>query len=504
MAVDTLIVSREVRSLRAEVAALRNEFAKMQSVFQDVQEQYAYAIMEIANLIKTLGGEIKNDIEQNKIEIQDDRFKNILGLPKKFDGVENEFVKMQSVFQDVQEQYAYAAMEIVSLIKTLGGEIKNDIEQNKIEIQDDQFKNILGLSKKFDDAKKGLTESLSQSLLNVQTDFQQKFSELKIQSEKIFDRQNEQSDFITDLMNENFGNHFGSIENSLAAQQKMFGEILSLQNSILDEKFDGLQKKFTEKILNVGENVSIVQKNFSQLSSEVDEIISKSQKALLKNQKDFLKKIDSTSDKHGDIFKTLNAIEELLRLIAANQMIADIQNEISSQNQNTDKKISPQENYSSNSYSGGRKSISIYGRAGAGKTTLATVLKSRMKNISVKKIAAIDTFRVYDYPTEDVVIYVIDEAQPNLLEIRQFIELNKHVKKLLLVVNVTGKFPDDGDREIFSNFQYSVGFSSVDWSKIYVIYAYLKGAQNAWENRDYGSIHESNFAKIEDFINRNF
>ena len=88
--------------------------------------------------------------------------------------------------------------------------------------------------------------------------------------------------------------------------------------SRIEKNFNSLQQNLLKKVSGVGENVSVVQKNISKFSSEVDEILSD-------NQKTLLKKIDSANNKPQDFYKTLNAIEELLRLIAANQLLNEVQ-----------------------------------------------------------------------------------------------------------------------------------------------------------------------------------
>ena len=388
MAVDTLIASREIKSLRAEVAALKNEFVKMQKIFQDVQEQYGYAFIEMTNLMRTLSGEIKENMEKNQISLQDENFQNILGL-----------------------------------------------------------------SKKIDDVKKGLTENLSQALLNVQAEQKNFFANNFSQLEKIFDAQQI-----------NFGNHFDAIENSVAAQQKIFEEIFSQKNSEVIEK------------------ISVVQKNIKKFSSEVDEILSKNQKTLTKN-------FDGAKKQRKDIYKLLGSLEELLRLIAANQLLNEVENNLPTKN-NSSQKIS----------SSGKKKIYIYGRGRAGKTTLADILKRRMDNIEITESWAINRYNVSENPNADKIIYIIDESEPNSTEIRQFIALSRNVEKILLVVNTTAKFPNSRDREIFSDFQYAVGYSKVEWSKIYVVCVYLQGAKHSWTNYDYGSFERSNFKDIEEFI----
>ena len=93
---------------------------------------------------------------------------------------------MYSAFQDIQEQFGFALAEIANLIKTSNSDTKTEIEK-------------------------------------IKADLQQKVDDLKVQSEKIFVGQTEQSDFITDLMNESFS----QLEKNLADNAEKFNSRLS-------------------------------------------------------------------------------------------------------------------------------------------------------------------------------------------------------------------------------------------------------------------------------------
>lgn len=353
-------------------------------------------------------------------------------------------------------------------------EIKNNLEQNKVELQDEQSQNILELSKKIDKANEGLTENLSQSLLNI-------LSENETQSARQVDQKNlliekfTQLEKISDAQQINFRNHFDKIENSLEAQQKMFEEIFTRQNSEIVEKFN------------------TVKSQIKKISSELDECVTD-------NQKNLTKKLDSASEQQKNIYKILGSFEELLRLIAANQLILQVYTElkISSEKKNSLPDVN----------SGKKKKIFIYGRTRVGKTTLSDVLQRRMSNLDIIETSAINRFDVPLQPDAEALIYIIDESTPDSKEIEQFIELIERNRKILLVVNVTAKFPTKSiDERIYDKFLYHVHYhyqgETVQWSKISVVYVYLEGARRAC-NHDYGSFQKSGFDEIEQYISRNY
>lgn len=78
-------------------------------------------------------------------------------------------------------------------------------------------------------------------------------------------------------------------------------------------------------------------------------------------------------------------------------MLANIQVEIPTENQNTNEETPSQENFSSNSYSSRKKSISIYGRAGVGKTTLADILKNKAAQIARRYLQDSELLRVSNF-----------------------------------------------------------------------------------------------------------
>lgn len=212
--------------------------------------------------------------------------REIKSLRAEISELRTEISFMYSALQNIQEQFGFALAEISNLIRTSDSNRKNDFEKIQTDFQE-----------KFNDVKKELSENENQS---ARYDEQEKFFADKFaQLEK-----------ISDTQQINFGNHFDTIENSVAAQQKMFAEIFSQKNSEVSE---------------VIEKISVVQKNLAKFSSEVDEILSD-------NQKNLMKKIDSVNDKPKDFYKTLNAIEELLRLIAANQLLNEVQNNLPQKN----------------------------------------------------------------------------------------------------------------------------------------------------------------------------
>lgn len=150
----------------------------------------------------------------------------IKNLRAEISELRGEVAFIYSAFQEVQEQFGFALAEIANLIKTSNSDTKTEIEK-------------------------------------IQADLQQKFDDLRSQNEKIFSRQIEQSDFITDLVNENFNS---------------------------------------------------VQENFSQL-----------EKNLADNAEKFNSRLTFLASNNENTNKILAEIEELLRIVTANQMLNDIE-----------------------------------------------------------------------------------------------------------------------------------------------------------------------------------
>ena len=309
--------------------------------------------------------------------------------------------------------------------------------------------------KKFDTQ----TESISVVL--------KKFTELQNQSTKISEQQDEQTKKIADLMNENvsrlektsetqqlnFRNYFDKINNALNAQQKLFGD-------------------------NFSEKISAVEKTLQKFPQQNDATI-----------------------------KYLSAMEELLRFIAANQMLNEVEKNLPQKNKSTEKvAVSNNNSWYENFSSSRMKKIFIYGRTRVGKTTLADTLKMRMSNIEITETDAINRYDIPLNPSANVIVYVIDESTPDSKEILNFVKLCSNVRKILLVVNVTAKYPNEyEDKKIYRYFKDKVNsiytLENYFWSKISEVYVYLKGAKTAWNNRDYNNFSRSNFPAIENFIN---
>jgi len=358
--------------------------------------------------------------------------REIKNLRADISDLRTEVAFMYSAFQNIQEQFGFALAEIANSIKTLNGEIKNFQQNNSV------------------------ADSVNENFSRIEK--------------------------ISETQQLNFRNYFDKIENSLAAQQKIFSDIFNQQSADFEKNFNSMQ----EKVSGVGENISVVQKNIKKFSSEVDEILSD-------NQKNLLKKIDSANDKPKDFYKTLNAIEELLRLIAANQLLNEVQQNLPTKN-NSLPKVS----------SGRKKKIFIYGRSRVGKTTLAEILKLRIDNIEIIENVAINSYDVPTNSNTDKIIYIIDESEPNSTERYNFYEISKLNKKILLVVNVTSKFPSYSDEQIFYRFKNKVDYTyspSIDWNKVSAVNVYLQGAQRAWNDGKFNLFQKSNFDAIEKFIN---
>lgn len=198
--------------------------------------------------------------------------REIKSLRAEISELRTEISFMYSALQNIQEQFGFALAEISNLIRTSDSNRKNDFEKIQTDFQE-----------KFNDVKKELSENENQS---ARYDEQEKFFADKFaQLEK-----------ISDTQQINFGNHFDAIENSVAAQQKMFQEIFSRQNS-----------EVIEKISKVGVSIE-------------------------ENQKTLTKNFDGAKNQQKDIYKLLGSLEKLLRLIAANQLLNEVQNNLPQKN----------------------------------------------------------------------------------------------------------------------------------------------------------------------------
>lgn len=355
---------------------------------------------------------------------------------------------MYSAFQDVQEQFGFALTEISNSIKTLNGEIKENLEKNQNSMQDENFQNILGLSKKLDETKKGLTENFNQSLLKLQTEQKNFFLNNFSQLEK-----------ISDTQQINFGNHFDAIKNSVAAQQKMFAEI------------------------------------FSQKNSEVIEKISKVGVSVEENQKTLTKNFDGAKNQQKDIYKLLGSLEKLLRLIAANQMLDEVENNLPTKNNSSQKssqKIS----------SGKKKKIFIFGLYNSFRENLAELLKRVIQNIELT--VTTEANKCHD---ADLIIYPV----PSLLysfEATEFFKLLTMGKKILIVVNQTQNYPTEFKEEsryfrFKSELDKEYHTYPNDWKNVSVAYISLGLAKRAWDSSNFDLFRKSNFIEIENFINEN-
>ena len=355
--------------------------------------------------------------------------REIKNLRADISDLRTEVAFMYSAFQNIQEQFGFALAEIANSIKTLNGEIKNFQQNNSV------------------------ADSVNENFSRIEK--------------------------ISETQQLNFRNYFDKIESSLAAQQKIFSDIFNQQSAEFEKNFNSMQ----EKISGVGENISVVQKNIKKFSSEVDEILSD-------NQKNLLKKIDSANDKPKDFYKTLNAIEELLRLIAANQLLNQVQQNLPTKN-NSLPKVSAKK----------KKHIFICGQIKTGKTTLAEVLKFRLDNLEIVE-TSIDLSEVSGKINADLIIFVLDEKVCTYRVMQRFYDLLVNNRQILVVVNPT---ENKNDKNIFENFKDAIRkyFPTLpsDWDRVFVVNVYLKGAREAWSKGDYGKFHRSNFEAIEKFIN---
>lgn len=374
--------------------------------------------------------------------------REIKNLRAEIADLRTEVAFMYSAFQSIQEQFGFALAEIANLIKNLNGEIKNLQQENSAE------KNFDLLRDKISVLEKNFSQQISQNI-SATDSVNENFSRI----EK-----------ISETQQLNFRNYFDKIENSLSAQQKIFSDIFNQQSADFEKNFNALQSALLEKVSGVGENVSVVQKNLAKFSSEVDEI-------LADNQKNLLKKFDSANNKPKDFLKTLNAIEEMLRLIAANQLLNEVQQNFP----NSYKKTSL-----------GNKKFFIYGHAGVGKSTLAEILQKRFEDLEIKTLN-IENYYTTTKPDADLIIYIIDGTEIGSAEVKRFKNLRQDNERILFVIN--DKMIYENDKIIYEEFYHDV-YESRQVASMFNIATRMRNIYDKFldrvGHRDSGKISEIN------------
>jgi len=365
--------------------------------------------------------------------------REIKNLRAEIADLRTEVAFMHSALQNIQEQFGFALAEIANSIKNLSSEIQNSADKNFSLLREEMTIMDRNFNRK-------ITENISAT-----DSVNENFSRI----EK-----------ISETQKLNFRNYFDKIDNSLVAQQKMFGEVFNQQSADIEKKFN-----------------------------TVEEIVQSSQKNLLK-------KLNAKTNQ--DLIKNLSAIENLLRLIAANQMLGEVEKNFNK------KKSLP------NVSSSRKKKIFIYGRSKVGKSTLEELLLKRFNNLEITETKAIERYEVEVKPNADLVIYVITNSSIDSNEIKRFNKIYRANKNILMIVNAKLLYDMDKRIEIArsqvkiqmsdtlsldnvsKNFLYNVGL--YDWSKIPVIKLNLKAALRGLRSDD--KLFEfSNFEAIEKFIN---
>lgn len=306
-----------------------------------------------------------------------------------------------------------------------------------------------------------------------------KFTELQNQSTKISEQQDEQAKKIADLMNENvsrlektsetqqlnFRNYFDKINNALNAQQKLFGD-------------------------NFSEKISAVEKT--------------------------LKKFPQQNDA---INKNLFAMEELLRLIAANQMLSEVEKNLPQKNKSTEKvAVSNNNSWYENFSSSRMKKIFIYGRKRVGKSTLLKMLQKNFSGYEFVEVYGVDDHFITDnWLKSEFAIFVIDLNIPSNYETGNFERICRINKKIMLVINVKSIYEWEKDshsrrrqvkntmdgnyKYIYDTFKNRCSYY-LDSNKVITFYVHLKAAEiSQMYPQDDALLQLSNFPAIENFIN---
>lgn len=189
-----------------------------------------------------------------------------------------------------------------------------------------------------------------------------------------------------------------------------------------------------------------------------------------------------------NIYEMLGSFEKLLGLIAAGQIINEVEKSL------------PKKDFCR------RKKIFIYGGVKVGKSTLAEILHMRIDNLEITETVAIELKDVPTKPDADLIIFVLGESFLTYYALQRFYNLLTENEKILLVVNPVARFPVEGnDEEIYLKFQSEVRkyypVKPSDWEKISVVYVYLAGAKMALRDKNLNLFRKSNFEAIENFIN---
>lgn len=332
-----------------------------------------------------------------------------------------EVADMQSALLSVQEQYGYAVVELLNR----SNEFDKEISEIKSQLQnyyDDYNDLIVELA----NLLRNLNGDTKKEIEQLKSDLQQKLDNLKIQSEKIFTRQNEQSDFITDLMNENL---------------------------------DSVQERFSQLEKTLAENLDKINSRYT-FSSQQNEITN----------------------------KNLSALEELLRLIAANQLLNEVEKNL------------PQKKSLPNVSSGKKKKIFIFGSYNSFRENLAELLKCVIQNIELTVTGEVGKCR-----DADLIIYPVPPSLYSF-EANEFFKLLQSDKKILMIIDQNEYYPTQFKAEKqYLSFKselarYCYTYPS-DWKNVSVIYVSLEVAKKAWTNSNFDLFRKSCFHEIEQYIN---
>ena len=216
--------------------------------------------------------------------------------------------------------------------------------------------------------------------------------------------------------------------------------------------------------------------------------------------------ISADAQKYDSINENLSAIEELLRLLVANQMLNNI---------NVSSSPAPR-----------NKKILICGGSGAGKSSLVEILKHgqgwsigtptrRIQAFEYNGLTIVDTppidlnefrFNQSELRQFDAILYIINASK----SIDRFPEIYMANKNILLIVNAKSyatnafavAYAMRGLDAIYTQFKSRFYHTVDDWRKIPVVYVHLKAALTAQQNNDKELMRMSKFNEIEEFVHQ--
>ena len=198
-------------------------------------------------------------------------------------------------------------------------------------------------------------------------------------------------------------------------------------------------------------------------------------------------KIQILTAEVAQINKSLNSIEELIKLLAANSMLTNLERNFSP---NVESNPTQKMENTKPAIKSARKKIPVFGMCGTNITSFCEIAKSRILSVDF-----VVTFNV-DYPS-DVAVFIINNLKLTDADKNFFISLNKNFAKILIVVDDKRNSKNSIEKGVFTKFKNSFRYQSVSWDKISVSYVDLSLARNT---KMINLVELSNFPDVEKFF----